>query len=86
MIKTDRGQGKINTYRSTDLAISSYLSLTCNLIGLEKIEGNRYEFVFEKTTELEKALEAYFNNSAQVSPSEYFNCIKSLKSRIYSRS
>ncbi|OGC79860.1 hypothetical protein A3K01_03995 [candidate division WWE3 bacterium RIFOXYD1_FULL_43_17] len=77
---------QINTYRSTDLAITSFLSLSFNLIALEKVEGNRYEFVFERTPELEKAIESFFNNTAKVSPTDYFNSIKSIKSRIYSRS
>ena len=75
----------INTYRNTDLALSSYLALNFNLIQLNRVEGNRYEFVFKKTEELEKAVEEYFNNTAKISPSDYFNSIKSLKTRIYSR-
>ena len=77
---------QINIYRSTDLAITSYLSLSFKLMALERVEGNRYEFVFERTPELEKAIESFFNNTAKVSPTDYFNSIKSIKSRIYSRS
>jgi len=86
MIKTNLGSNKINTYRSTDLAITSYLALSFNLLGLERVEGVRYEFVFEKSPELEKAIDSFFNNTAKVSPVDYFNSIKSIKSRIYSRS
>jgi len=74
----------IRTYRTTDLAISSYLAISFKIISCEKLEGNRFEFVFEKTKELENHLENYFNNSAKVSPIAYFNSIKSIKSRIYS--
>jgi len=70
----------------TDLALSAYLNLCFQTVDVCKQVGNRFEFVYEKTPELDKAIEDYFNNTAQVSPSDYFNSIKSLKSRIYSSS
>ena len=76
----------INIYRNTDLALSGYLALEFELLDLERITGNRYAFVFKKTLALEEAVKAYFNNTASISPFDYFNSLKSLKSRIYSRS
>ncbi len=85
-MKIYQGSNSINIYKSTDLAITSFLSLSFNLLECQRIDGNRYEFVFERTAELEGAIESFFNNTARVSPTEYFNSIKSIKSRIYSRS
>jgi len=76
---------QINIWFSTDLSICSYLSMNFDLIRLVRIEGNRYKFVFERTAALEQAIEAYYNNTVKVSPFDYFNSIRSLKSRIYSR-
>jgi hypothetical protein len=75
-----------NTYKTTDLALSSYLSLTVNLLEIVRLEGNRCEFVFQESAELLLKIESFFNNTARVSPVNYFNAIKSLKTRIYSRS
>ena len=86
MINTNVLDTNINAYRNTDLALSGFLALEFELLGLEKITGNRYEFVFKKTPALEEAVQSFFNNTAKVSPFDYFNSIKSLKSRIYSRS
>ena len=75
---------EIKIYRSTDLAISGYLNLYFQFIGMERINDRRYEFLFERSTDLEKAVEAYFSNNAKVNPLAYFNSIKLLKSRIHS--
>ena len=75
----------INIWSSTDLAISAYLILYFDLIDLERVEGNRFEFRFMKTQKLEDAVSAYFNNNASVNPAEYFQKIKFLKSLLYSR-
>ncbi len=84
-MKINSNNKQINTYRNTDLALSAFLALQFELLGLENITGNRYEFVFKKTSELEGAVSSFFNNTARVSPFDYFNSIKSLKTRIYSR-
>jgi hypothetical protein len=85
-MKINSNNTQINTYRNTDLALSAFLALQFELLGLDNITGNRYEFVFNKTSALEEAVKSFFNNTARVSPSDYFNSIKSLKTRIYSRS
>ena len=71
------------TVQYTDLALSAYLVMRFKLLELRRINENRYEFVFEKTPELEKCREDYFSNSAQVSPADYFDSLKRLKSQIY---
>lgn len=77
---------QINTWSSTDLAICAYLALSFDLKELNRVEGNRFEFVFPKSKELEEAVAEYFNKKAQVDPIDYFQKIKFLKSLLYSRS
>lgn len=77
---------QINIWSSTDLAISAYLALNFELVDLNRVEGNRFEFRFKKSTELEEAVNAYFNKSATVNPADYFQKIKFIKSLLYSRS
>lgn len=77
---------QINIWSSTDLAISAYLALNFDLLDLNRVEGNRFEFRFSKSIELEEAVNAYFNKSATVNPADYFQKIKFLKSLLYSRS
>jgi hypothetical protein len=69
----------------TDLGLSAFLAMHFNLLELRKVSENRVEFIFGKTPDLLGYTEDYFNNRASVSPSTYFDSIKNLKSRIYSR-
>lgn len=67
----------------TDLALSAFLAMNFKLLELRRIDKDRFEFVFERTPDLEKYQEDYFHNTAQVSPADYFNSIKRLKSQIH---
>jgi len=69
----------------TDLALSSYLSLYFQIIELNTENGIKFEFVFSDSPDLQKAISDFYSNKAQISPLPYFNAIKNLKGRIYSR-
>lgn len=74
-----------NIWSSTDLAIASFLNLNFELIDLHNVEGNKFEFLFKDTPELHIAIEDFYSNKALVNPFNYFNSIKNLKSRLYSK-
>jgi len=67
----------------TDLALSAYLVMHFKLLELRRVGESRFEFVFEKTPELEKSVENYSNDTATVSPADYFLSLKKLKSKIF---
>ena len=69
----------------TDLALASYLSLNFPILELSTQDGVKYEFIFLKSTQLEESISEFYSNKAQVNPLSYFNAIKNLKGRIYSR-
>lgn len=68
---------------TTDLALSAFLALSYPLVSLNKQEGNKFEFIFEKSPEVVSSIENFYQNKASVSPLDYFNSLKVLKSRIY---
>jgi len=68
---------------TTDLALSAFLALSYPLFSLNKQSNNKFEFIFEKTIDIEDSIEAFYQNEAKVSPLAYFNSLKVLKSRIY---
>lgn len=74
---------EVNKYTTTDLAITAYLVLFFPITNLNRIEGNRFEFAFERTSDLEERVQTFFDNTALVSPTDYFNSLKNLKSRIH---
>lgn len=73
----------LDTVGYADLALSAYLNMHFNLMELHKIGENKFEFMFESTPELKECINSYFNNTAAVSPSDYFNAVKRLKTLIY---
>ncbi len=69
----------------TDICLAATLStLQQPILRLEKITPTKAQFLFKKTVELDKLIEAYWNNSLKVSPIEFFNNLKNIKSRLYS--
>ena len=69
----------------TDLALASFLSIQFPIIELKTENGVKFEFVFSDSPELQKAISDFYSNKVQVNPLSYFNAIKNLKGRIYSR-
>lgn len=74
---------KNKIFKTTDLAISAYLCTSFQLLDVVKDPSGRAEFMFEKSPDLELAVNNYFNDTAKVSPNQYFHSLKNLKTRIY---
>jgi hypothetical protein len=53
-----------------------------SLVQHRKI-GRQSQFDFEESDELQKLIEAFFTNRAKVSPLDYGNALRNLKSLIY---
>ena len=69
----------------TDLSLTvTLLTLGYPILRIEKVTLNKVQFIFKKSPELENLIEAYWNNTLKVSPLEFFNNLKTTKSRIYS--
>lgn len=63
------------------------VSLLCSgltIIKLSKAGQNRVSFVFEKSEETERVVQAFWNDELRVEPKGFFNKQKELKARIYS--
>lgn len=78
-----------NRFTTSDLALAATL-ITCGyqLLGLDKTNPKRNGFIFcrlEIDEDFEKTIEDYFDDKLEVSPRIYFNNIKLLKDRIYSK-
>ena len=70
---------------TNDLGLCVILvTLGFSLIKLDKAQPQKIRFYFKHTQELEKAVEAYWNNSIKTNPLRFFNNIKLVKNRMYS--
>lgn len=72
-------------YRSYDLGLASALvQVGFALSGLDRNNGKRVEFIFDKTPELEGAVTRFWSGELLVDAQGYFEAIRSIKNRIYS--
>lgn len=83
MIKKDE-----TTYVTRDLWLSaSLVALKFQKINVDyQLEGNRLVgyFMFEKTPELDKTIDKYWNGELSIEPKEFKNILQGLKSTVAS--
>lgn len=72
-----------NEYRTKDLYLASFLSLSEKLLGLES-ESNFFWFVFNSKQACEKKVNDYWQGESQVETKAFVNAIKDLKARVFS--
>ncbi|PIS14859.1 hypothetical protein COT64_00435 [Candidatus Shapirobacteria bacterium CG09_land_8_20_14_0_10_39_12] len=72
-----------NEYRTKDIYLASFLSLSEKLLRLEK-ETNFYWFFFENKKRCEETVNNYWQGESKVETKAFVNAIKSLKARVFS--
>ena len=73
-------------YRSSDLGLTAFLyTIGHQILTIDKTDPKRAMLVFKKTSRLESDLEDYYARNGRVNPTDYFNAIRDLKSRIYEK-
>lgn len=77
-------------FKTPSLFSTPELSLTAALITwgfslnyLDRSNPNKIVFQFLKNSELESAVETFWDNTGKVSPKAYFYALREVKSRIY---
>ncbi len=75
------------TFATSDYCLATTLiTLGYRLVGLDRKDPKRVFFEFQPTIQLEKNVEAYWDNQLLVSPRDFFNSQRQLKSRLYTES
>lgn len=73
-------------FETTDLGLgTTILTLGFTLDSLDRSNPSRVRFVFKKKGGLDEVVHAYWQKELKVEPLAYFNNIKLMKNRIYSR-
>lgn len=73
----------IQSFITSDLGlVATLITLGFIILKLDKSNPHKINFHFKRVSELDKAIEDYWNNTLKVSPLEYFNNLKLLKSRL----
>lgn len=72
-----------NTYETKDIWIASTLATLGFPAQVEKIDDNKYIFVFEDSQELKETINKYIRNTLLVDPSVLQTAYKMLKKQIF---
>lgn len=73
---------RLNDYRTKDMYIASYLSLSEKLIRLEPDSGH-FVFVFDNSTSCEEKVNKYWLGEAMVDVKSYVSALKNIKTRVF---
>lgn len=73
-----------NEFSTSDLALATALSLWQKVEDIDRSNPRKALFIFMRTEELEKLIDAYFRDELTVSPQAYFNQMRAIKARLYS--
>jgi hypothetical protein len=70
-------------YETSDLCLSATLLwLGFRLDAVDK-GSPKAKFIFQRSEDLNKAIETFWSGEIRVEPKSFFNCIKEIKSRLY---
>jgi hypothetical protein len=74
-----------NLYNTSDLPLATTLSLYFPIESIDTSDSKRVLFEFQQSQELNNLIDLYWRGEVTVDPQKYFNQLKVIKSRIYSR-
>lgn len=71
-------------YATSDLALSTAISLYFPLDTVDRTNPHKAQFLFKRSEQLDQIIESYWRGELKVEPQTYFNQLKSIKTRLYS--
>ena len=70
-------------FNTRDITLAATLVASDFNVEVKHGDGNRCNFLFEDSPELQEAIRAYWNQSLELEATKLFNALKNLKARIY---
>lgn len=71
-------------FRTSDLALTSALSLWYPLEAIDKSENpHKAVFLFKRDEQLDEIVQSYWKGELKVNPMQYFQALKIIKARFY---
>ena len=70
-------------FSTSDLGCTTAIALFYPVLSVDKTNPQKAEFLFKRNIKLDKLVESYWSNTLKVSPLEYFQKLKVMKSRLY---
>lgn len=72
-----------NIFTSSDLALTTVVSLFFPIVAINKQNPRKAEFLFNRTKELNEFIDRYWKKELLVEPRAYFDQLKAIKARLY---
>ena len=71
-------------FQTQELALAAALvAWNFPLDSVDKTNKNKATFIFLRSSDLDTAIQSFWNNEGQVSPKTYFYALREVKSRIH---
>ena len=70
-------------FSTSDLAITTALSVYFPISSINKDNPRKAEFIFERSKEFDDLVNRYWNRELLVEPRQYFYQLKAIKARLY---
>jgi hypothetical protein len=72
-----------DVFRTSDLSLAATIYLFTPLVGIDKQNPHRSEFLFARNAELDRLIEAYWRREMRIDPKAYFDALRAIKARLY---
>jgi len=72
-----------NYYSTPSLAVAATLSIHFPVDHIDRSNPHTFNFVFERTQELDNLLETYWRRQLRIEPQSYFEQLRLLKIRLH---
>ena len=77
---------KINDFfSSSDLSLVTTISLFYPIDCVDRTDPSRIRFQFRRKEGIDQLIESFWRNELKISPLTYYNQLKLIKTRIYSK-
>jgi len=74
----------MNQYKTNSLALSATLNIFFPVVEVDKTNPRESIFIFTDSEALQKIVTTFWDRTLTVSPMEYFQSLKEVKTRLYS--
>lgn len=74
---------KSEYFETSNLALATVISITFPIVQIKNKDTGKAIFVFDYSTELTQLVETYWKKELRVEPQEYFDQLRTIKSRLY---
>ncbi len=72
-------------FNTSDLSLVITISLHFPIKYIDRSNNNRIEFAFDNSLELQKLVEAFWQNELRIEPKQFYQQLRIIKARIYDK-